>query len=291
MTAPHGTENTAAIAGGGRAGGRFPLFRLALLRRRRMLAALLLGMAVFETLIVVIANTVPPETLFAAGGRQPPRALRAFSGTSGDVAVASYPGLLGGGLTHPFWIALQLTAIGSLAAAAVAADVESGTMELLMVRPLSRARLLAERTAALIVVSVLLNVVATLTVAAGVALSPRLHDTVPLGGVFAAGLLGWGFALCVTGPALAVSAAGRRRARVVGTTIAFGAVGFAVNFVALAWSRAAPLRWISPFHYYTPGDALALGTVEWESFGVLAGVGVLGIALAFALLARRDLAP
>ncbi|MFD0373782.1 hypothetical protein [Streptomyces sp. NPDC127112] len=40
---------------------------------------------------------------------------------------------------------MQLTAIGSLAAAAVAADVESGTVELVMVRPVSRNRLLAER--------------------------------------------------------------------------------------------------------------------------------------------------
>ncbi|GHG53046.1 ABC transporter permease subunit [Streptomyces griseocarneus] len=275
----------------GGSGRGFPLLWLALLRRRRMLVALLLGMVVFETLIVVIVDTVPPTTFFSAGGRRPPAVFRAFSGTSGEVSIASYPGLLGAGLVHPFWIALQLTAVGSLAAAAVAADVESGTIELLMARPLSRTRLLAERTAALLVVSALLNTAATLTVATGVALSPRLREAVPLGGVFAAGLMGWAFALCVTGPALAVSAAGRHRARVVGATIAVGAVGFAVNFVALAWEAAAPLRFVSPFHYYAPADVLAHGAVPWGSFGVLAGVGTLGIALAFALLARRDLAP
>ncbi|WP_405595338.1 hypothetical protein OG741_04430 [Streptomyces sp. NBC_01410] len=77
----------------------------------------------------------------------------------------------------------------------------------------------------------------------------------------------------------------------VGATIAVGSVGFAVNFVALAWSRAAPLRFVSPFHYYTPGDALADGTVPWVAFGVLAGAGLAGLAAAFVLLARRDLAP
>ncbi|MGW2597758.1 ABC transporter permease subunit [Streptomyces klenkii] len=269
----------------------FPLMRLALHRRRRMIIALTLGMVVFEALIVVIATTVSAEQIFGAGGRKPPGAFKAFSGSNGDVSIASYPGLLGAGLTHPFWIALQLTAIGSLAAAAVAADVEAGTVELLMVRPVSRARLLAERTGALVLVSLLLNAAATLAVAAGVALSPDLHAAVPLGGVFAAGLLGFGFALCLTGPALAVSAAGRSRAHVVGATIAFGAVGFAVNFVALAWSKAAPLRYVSPFHYYAPGDVLAHGSVPWGQFAVLAGTGAAGIALAFRLLARRDLAP
>ncbi|MET9618690.1 ABC transporter permease subunit [Kitasatospora indigofera] len=270
---------------------RFPLLWLALYRRRRMLVALVLGMVVFETLIVVIADTLSPAQLFAGGGRTPPSAFRAFSGSSGDVSIASYPGLLGAGLTHPFWIAIQLTAVGALTAAAVAADVESGTIELLMARPVSRNRLLAERTAAVAIASVVLNLAATSTVAIGVALSPQLHRAVPVSGVFAAGLLGCAFTLCLTGPALAVSAAGRRRSQVVGTTIAFGAVGFALNFVALAWSKAAPLRFLSPFHYYTPGDALAHGAVPWFSAGVLAAVGLAGVAAAFGLLARRDLAP
>lgn len=271
--------------------GRWPLLWLALHRRRRMLIALLIGMVVFETLIVVVANTISPDQLFSGNGKGVPSAYQAFSGSSGDVSIASYPGLLGAGLTHPFWIALQLTAIGSLAAAAVAADVESGTIELLMVRPVSRNRLLAERTAAVLAAALALNAAATLTIAVGVALSPGIHRDVPIGGVFATGLMGFGFALCLIGPALAVSAWGRRRAQVVGATIAIGAVGFAVNFIALAWSRAAPLRFVSPFHYYTPGDALARGGVLWPQWGVLAGVGVLGIVWAHVLLRRRDLAP
>ncbi|GHF08453.1 ABC transporter permease subunit [Streptomyces morookaense] len=272
---------------------RFPLLWLALHRRRRMLTALVLGMAVFELLIVVIAGTVPHGRMFGGdgGGRTPPSAFKAFSGSTGSVSIGSYPGLVGAGLTHPFWIALQVTAIASLSAAAVAADVESGTIELVVVRPVSRARLLAERTAAPVLAALALNAVATLTVAAGVALSPDMHHDVPLRGVFIAGLLGWALTLCLLGPALAVSAAARRRAHVLGAAIALGAVGFALNFVALAWSKAGPLRYASPFHYYTPGDILAHPTVPWGSLSVLCGVGVAGIAAAFAVLLRRDLAP
>jgi ABC-2 type transport system permease protein len=104
-----------------------------------MLVALALGMVAFEALIIVITRTIPPEEMFAGSIRQPPSAFRAFSGSSGAVSLASYPGLLGAGLVHPFWIAMQLTVVGSFAAAAVAADVEAGTIELLMVRPVSRA--------------------------------------------------------------------------------------------------------------------------------------------------------
>jgi hypothetical protein len=161
--------------------------------------------------------------MFAGSIRQPPSAFRAFSGSGGAVSLAFYPGLLGAGLMHPFWIAMQLTVVGSFGAAAVAADVEAGTIELLMVRPISRARLLAERTAALVTGSVLVTVAATAAVAVGVAATPRLHEAVPLAGVAAAGVLGLGLALCIAGPVLAVSAAGRHRGQVVGTTIVFGA--------------------------------------------------------------------
>ncbi|MGW8778097.1 hypothetical protein ACWGNM_08470 [Streptomyces sp. NPDC055796] len=89
-----------------------------------------------------------------------------------------------------------------------------------MVRPVSRTRLLVERTAALVLAALALNLAATLTVPVGVVLSPDIHRAVPLGGVFAAGVMGLGFALCLIGPAMAVSAAGRRRAQAMGATIA-----------------------------------------------------------------------
>ena len=270
---------------------RLALYWLALYRRRRMLLALALGMVAFESLIIVIIRTIPPEDMFAGSIRQPPSAFRAFSGSGGAVSLASYPGLVGAGLIHPFWIAMQLTVVGSFGAAAVAADVEAGTIELLMVRPISRARLLAERTAALVTGSVLVTTAASAAIAVGVAATPRLHQAVPLGGVAAAGVLGLGLALCIAGPVLAVSAASRHRSQVVGATIMLGAVGFAVNFVAQAWSTVSFLRFITPFHYYTPADALVSGTVPVRSLALLLGVGLTGFAAAGWLLARRDLAP
>ena len=270
---------------------RLALYWLALYRRRRMLLALAVGMVAFEALIIVIVRTIPPEDMFAGSIRQPPSAFRAFSGSGGAVSLASYPGLLGAGLVHPFWIAMQLTVVGSFGAAAVAADVEAGTIELLMVRPVSRARLLAERTAALVTGSVLITTAATAAMAVGVAATPRLKESVSLAGVAAAGVLGLGLALCIAGPVLAVSAASRHRAQVIGATIALGAVGFAVNFVAQAWPTVSFLRFLSPFHYYAPADALVSGTVPWGSLAVLLAVFVAGVAAAGWLLARRDLAP
>jgi hypothetical protein len=41
--------------------GRLALYWLAVYRRRRMLLALTIGMVAFETLIIVITRTIPPE--------------------------------------------------------------------------------------------------------------------------------------------------------------------------------------------------------------------------------------
>lgn len=267
---------------------RFPLFWLALYRRRRMLIALSLGIAVFEAIIVLIARANPPQQLFAAQVHNAPGLFRALGG-SGSVPITTYPGLLGFGLVHPFWIAMQLTVVASLAAAIVAADIETGTIELLMVRPISRARLLGERVAALVVALLIVNVAAAGTVALGVTFTPALHHVVPLPRVFAVGVLGLALTLCISGPGIAISAAGRRRAQVVGSVVAFGAGAFALNFIALAWPRVGVVRYVSPFHYYAPADLLAHGTVPWVSIGAFLAVAVAGTLGGAQLLARRDL--
>jgi ABC-2 type transport system permease protein len=256
-----------------------------------MLCMLTAGMAIFEALIVLIARASPPQTLFASEVSNAPGLFRALSGSNGGAPITTYPGLLGFGLVHPFWIALQLTAVASLAAAVMAADIEAGTIELVMARPLTRGRLLAERVAALAFTVVLLNATAVATLAIGIALSPQLHRAIPLSRLPVAGLAGLALAVSIAGPAIAVSAGGRRRSHVLGAAVAFGAIGFALNFIALAWHTAAPLRYVTPFHYYTPGNALARSHTPWSSLALLFAIGMAGVALAAWTVQRRDLAP
>jgi hypothetical protein len=116
---------------------RLALYWLALYRRRRMLFGLALGMVAFETLIIVIIRTIPQRRCLRLDPPAPERVPGLLRLQRGGVA-GLHPGLVGAGLVHPFWIAMQLTVVGSFGAAAVAADVEAGTIELLMVWPISR---------------------------------------------------------------------------------------------------------------------------------------------------------
>jgi ABC-2 type transport system permease protein len=53
----------------------------------------------------------------------------------------------------------------------------------------------------------------------------------------------------------------------------------------------AALRYLSPFHYYTPADAMVSGTLPLGSLAVLLAVFAAGLTAAAWLLRRRDLAP
>ncbi|HWB73201.1 MAG TPA: ABC transporter permease subunit, partial [Egibacteraceae bacterium] len=269
---------------------RMPLLWLALYRRRRMLATLAGGLALFELLIVLITRAVPAAAMLASAP-DVADAFDAFSGSSGGVPLASLPGLLGAGLNHPLWVALHLTAVCSLAAAAVASDVEAGTVELVMSRPVSRRRLLGERCLALTAATAGLHVAAAAGLIAGLGLAPAARAEVGLAGVAAASVSGLGLTVAVAGLTLAVSAVARRKSHVIGAGVAVAVVGYALNFFARAWEPARFLRWASPFHYYRPADALVAGTVSWADLAVLLGVGAAGYLAAAALLARRDLAP
>lgn len=268
-----------------------PLLGLAIYRRRRMLLALAAGVFAFELLMVAIIAAVPPEAMlggFGGDGPEPPRAFEAFGGSGGDVPLASVEGLLGAGLVHPFWIAMQLAAVLSLAAAVLADDVQQGTIELVALRPVSRRRLIGERLAAVVSAAIAMNVASILGLTIGFAFVDRVREVVSGTGLVLAGVAGTALSLAVAGPAAAASARASRKARALGAGIAFAAVGYVLNFLAAAWEPAEPLRWLSPFHYYRPADALASGSLGWET-AVLFGVWVVGAAAAFALVARRDL--
>jgi ABC-2 type transport system permease protein len=252
-----------------------------------LLLSLMLGIAMFEVLIVVITAAVPADELLSA--KPAPDAFEAFSGSSGGVSLASTAGLLGAGLIHPIWVAIQLSAVASFGAAAVAADIEERTIELLAVRPISRLRLLGERLAAAVIASASLSVACIVPIWAGVQFSGRLHDAVATVGYACAFLSGFVLMLAFTGFAIALSCNSRRRSSVLSGVAGFAAIMYAINFAAEAWHPARDLRWTSLFYYYRPADALVSGVIPWRNIGVLLVVFAVGVIVGALRLQRRDL--
>jgi ABC-2 type transport system permease protein len=266
----------------------FPLLWLSLYRRRRLLLALSLGLVAFESMIVVVATLMSPADLLAQKGADT-GSFDAFAGSSGDVELASIAGLLGAGLLHPFWIALQLSAVGSLGAALMAADIEDGTIELIAVRPISRARILGERLGAMVAAVIVLGFIAVTPYAVAVLTSGTISDALGVKGIIAAGIAGIALVLAFTGIATFASCVLRRRSAVFATVGGIAAISYALNFIAETWNDIEATRLISLFHYYQPADALVFNRYDAANLTVLLGTFAITTIAAFVVLQRRDL--
>lgn len=168
----------------------------------------------------------------------------------------------------------------------VAREVEAKTMGLLLAQPISRAQLYASRwltglvgLAGFVVLSEL--IVWPLAHAYNYAISGRE--------VLLIGLLGWLFGFAVLGLAMLVSAWASE-----GSTVTGGAGGLIlVMYVAYLISSLEPnldkLKYVSLFHYFSPGSVITDGHLSLSSVVVLFAVGLVAGAAGWLVFERRDI--
>ena len=146
---------------------------------------------------------------------------------------------------------------------AVAAPEESGSLDLLLSLPISRRRFVLERFAAMVIgVVVVAAVVWILVLVLNTVLEVKVGFaaiTAACAGLF---LLALGFGM-----------------------LAFGT--YVLRSPSLDNDAIAPLRWLSPFHYYLSGDPPHEG-VNAGYLAVLAGLVAAFAALAVTGFTRRD---
>ncbi len=255
--------------------------------RRRMIAGLALGTAVF---VLAIASIEAIGGLSDIGRRafgETPPALAAMAAARAGFDVFSPLGILAFAFNHPFFLALSLAIGVAAGSAAIAGDVESGRAQLWYTRPVPRHRILHGRVLFWLLAQALVIIAGV----AGGVIASLTSDTLGRDGIRVALLAGVQFfplALVVGAVAFAVSAFVATRARAIGGAVGVVFLAYLVNFLSLLWSPAETLRWITPFGYYDP-----LGVVEgvrWLDVVVLAAAAMVLLVVAHLGLARRDLA-
>lgn len=194
------------------------------------------------------------------------------------------------GQVHPiFLVAAFLFAIG-LGARAVAGELESGGLDLVLARAVSRRRYLASHVAVLVPGAALLAV----GYAAGAVVADRIFD--PPGGplgilrmAMAAGQA-WLLFLAIGALAMCISTLTSERSRALTTTVAIVLGMYVGNFLFALWTPLEALTYGTLFHYFNPGPTIQFGDVAWRDSGVLVGFAIVMLAAAFAIFSRRDLA-
>jgi ABC-2 type transport system permease protein len=250
-----------------------------------LLLAVMLLLGTFEYLLCAMVGSVDVEGAFGEITRFAPPLVR-------DLIERNMPGgspaaVLSFGWNHPVAHALLAAVAITLAARAIAAEVESGAIELVMAQPLSR----AEYFLAYLAWAVVALCAAIAAGIAGMALGQRVFELPPFTGarmaaLFVNALL---LQLALYGIALLASAFAREAGRAALVGVLAAVVSFLVNVVATLWTRAAFAKPYSLHHYYEPREILADGRLATSSVVVLAVVATVTIAAAFARFARRDL--
>ena len=181
------------------------------------------------------------------------------------------------------FIFLTIAAVG-WGAQAVGGDEESGRLELTLAHAVTRSQVVLERALAMVVKVAIL---AAVTLGMVLLLNGPANLEVDAGKAVGTSVAFGALALLSGAAALAAGAwTGRRLpALIAGTGIAV--LGYVLNAIG---NQNPDLDWL---HRYSPynwafGNQPLLNGVDWGAVGLLAGIGVLLVALAVVGLNRRD---
>ncbi len=182
--------------------------------------------------------------------------------------------------------ALMVTYAAGMASGFTAGEESRGTIDVLLSYPISRRRLVLQKTAAVVLGSMVAAVAVWIFAAAGASASASDLPWDKLAAALAMlVLLGLAFGAI----ALAVSAATGNRGAAIGFAVGLMVVMYLVDALASIVDSLAVVRPLSLFRYYMGGDPLRNG-ISIPDAGVLAAVAVAFLALALVLFERRDLA-
>lgn len=268
---------------------------VAILARRSLardlvgLAALLLGVLLFEAVQAPVVDAIGGSAGISSLMERLPPAFRALARTRPEFLTASsLAGYLSLGFSHPLYLVLATAAVVGFAARALAGEMDRGTIQIALARAVSRRQVFVSRLVGVVLVALLVTVFGTLGLLAGYVYSR------PVGEFAFANLLPLGaatFALlwAVGGLALLGSAFASSAGRVIGWGLGVFVVMYFVDSFASIWSLVKPLEPLSLLTYYDPALALVAGVAPTANLLVLGTVGLTATVAGSMVFARRDL--
>jgi len=213
-----------------------------------------------------------------------PPALAIFVGEAADMASAE--GYLSAEMFSFMVPLLFLVLTVGFGGSTIAREEEQGTLDLLLSNPIPRWRVVLEKFAALVVITMLLALTLWLGLVIGATIaSVEISFLRMAEATFSGALLGLAFGAL----ALALVCATGKRIWAISIPAALGIVSFLLNGFAPLVEALEPYRKLSPFYYYSGAEPLVNG-LNPVHVAVLLGLTLLLLAVALIAFERRDLA-
>jgi len=261
------------------------LFARLLARNRGFLLACALVLGWFEFLMCALVAELDLENVLTQLLAFVPPVMR---GAIEQVMLGgSVQGVLAFGWDHPIAHALLAAIAIALGARAVAGEIESGVLELVLAQPLRRSAYLGTHFAFALAALAFVLAAGGL----GTTIGQRLFAVHAFGAGRLLPLLLDLFLLqaAIFAVTLLASVWGREAGRVAVIGVLLAVVSYFINVIATFWPKAAFLEPWSLYGYYDPRSILVRGQVNATALVVLAAVTVGATSLSFWHFRRRDL--
>lgn len=190
---------------------------------------------------------------------------------------------------HPVFLGLGAAFVVGRAADALAGQVETGHVYLVLSRPVPRWALVWGKGLEMILGTAVFSLLSWLGMVLGVSLALRgLPDvSLSLSSYFWVALMAWPLFSALGSGAMLISSAGSRATVAGGIGAAWTLLSFVLDVIPAVYN--SPLAWLNPWHHYFPQEIVAAGQLPWGGFVVLWLWTLSGLAVATWLFGRRDL--
>lgn len=263
------------------------VFKWELTRRSQYLLWWCIGTAALIALLMSIYPSIhhaAPQLNKAFS--QLPVSVQGFRGNSAGNTITSPNGYLNGELYYITLPILYIIMSINLGGALVAREEEDHTLELLLARPISRARLLSGKLlAALVILAVVGLVDALVTIGLARVVNLDIASRYIALATLLAVVFSLGYGVITFGLSTS-SRFSRRLATTIAIITSFGGYILA-SLSSMSHYIKTPAKFL-PYHYYRPDQILA-GQVSKDLVVYLAGIFVVFIVLAYFGFRRRDL--
>jgi ABC-2 type transport system permease protein len=263
----------------------FALIRRSFGRSRGLLVSFAAVLASFQVLVAIAGSYLQQQQAFSQIVAMLPPIAQQFFGAF----LSSFTGMVAFGYWHPVVI-IAFVGVAIVVASEPAADVESGLVDLLLARPLPRARLITRSILMTAVTTVVLAALMMAASAASLAViggTRTVAPTMRIVGRLAVNLVAVSW--CLGALSLGASTVLPRRGAAAG---AAGIAAFALYLLNALADVSSPFKRYgpcSPFHYYQP-MAIVSGDPRWKSdVALLVAAAALLVLLAYTAWSRRDL--
>ena len=187
---------------------------------------------------------------------------------------------------HPLFLGLGAAFVVSRATDALAGQVESGAVYLILSRPVARWSLVVGKAGEMIVGAAVIVLVAWAGMALGAVTT--LDVSLPLARYLLVAGMAWGLFAALGAGALVISSATGSTALAGGLGTAWTLVAFVLDVIPAVYN--SPVAWLNPWHYYFPQEILAAGALPVGGLAVMGGWVIGGVTLTCLIFGQRDLA-